>query len=532
MMLRRVPKNDSVFMLCIGAVAAVAATYAYWSLIPDVLHYSTWDYWFEGDPPAAVSQMSERWSAHHHRTSHHPLFSLLVSMPVQTLQALPGIGTVGAVGVAIAVVAALSSGILFATFRLIGLRRLDAGVFTALAASSSSAIFWFPVPESYSFGALSIVAAIAVAALHERRFLVPNWLFGAASAATLSFTSTNWTVGLAMLSASLQRRKAVIIAVASALVVAGLWVAQKVVYPLSDNPLNLTTDAESIYLFNEEALGLWAKARAFFIHSVVMPEVGSAYGFRLSVQGASIAGSGALHAAATALWIALLTAGGWAAMRLRSSSTMRVLLLSLLGQLVLHLVFGIETFLYSAHFGPLLVTTCAFAAVTPLRRFVMPVAGTLAILCAVNNLERFGAAADGLRARFERERAFTAALKELTLPGMPIICGREALAGRGEGKVERGPIAVEPRVEIILEGDPDTCAFLFSEVELQRSGWILVHEDWSIDAVETLRKRGARYFVTPYEYGMNSLPTFAAEMDRRYQRLDTHSGLTFYDLAE
>jgi len=49
--------------------------------------------------------------------------------------------------------------------RLIGCRQFDAALFSILAATSAAAMFWFVIPETYSFGSLSILLALGLTAL-------------------------------------------------------------------------------------------------------------------------------------------------------------------------------------------------------------------------------------------------------------------------------------------------------------------------------------------------------------------------------
>jgi len=58
---------------------------------------------------------------------------------------------------------------LFILLRLIGCRQFDAALFSILAATSAAAIFWFVIPETYSFGSLSILLALGLTALAQHQ---------------------------------------------------------------------------------------------------------------------------------------------------------------------------------------------------------------------------------------------------------------------------------------------------------------------------------------------------------------------------
>ena len=119
---------------------------------------------------------------------------------------------------------------------------------------------------------------------------------------------------------------------------------------------------------------------------------------------------------------------------------------------MLALVFGVETFLYSAHFGPLLVLLCALSGLTRLRRLAVPLAITLIFLASWNNFQKFATAADGLKQRYSDERSFTASVARLTRSDGLIICGRQALAAVGEEPRDGLPIG--PTSEYHARGRP------------------------------------------------------------------------------
>jgi len=496
------------------------------------MHYSVWDYWFESDSPGVVDQMLLRETKYHGRTSHHPLFSLLVFPPVYALRKVLQLSPEGAIGIVLALVAAIWIAAFFTCLRALGLRRIDSVVFTALAAASASVVFWFPIPESFGFGALSIILALTVTAFSERNHNLPPWIYLIFGTATLCFTSTNWMVGLAMLFVLLGWRRALPLSMKSVGLVLVAWYVQKAMFPTAGSPLNILTTAETIYLFNEEALGLLAKVSSFFFHSIILPEVGNAYGFRLSVQG-MLPGSGSyLASAGVGLWIALLALAGWSAFRLKGSKMVSVLLLAIIGQFGLTMIFGVETFMYSAHFGPLLVLFCALSGLTHARRLAVPLGVALVIVAGVNNLQKFDAAADGLKARYKDESQFSAKVLELTDPNTLIICGKQAAAAVGEGELPRLDPRKEPAREIMQEpeDEPDTCFFVFNELREKRKGWVIVYEDWSMETIETFRKRGAKYFITPYAYGLQHKPELFQAMDRRFRKVEQTSKWAFYDL--
>jgi len=65
------------------------------------------------------------------------------------------------------------------------------------------------------------------------------------------------------------------------------------------------------------------------------------------------------------------------------------LLLFMAGQLVLHLVYGNITFLYSADFLPVLVCFSAFGTFTPYRNWSYAAAILFVLFAGFNNLQQF-----------------------------------------------------------------------------------------------------------------------------------------------
>jgi hypothetical protein len=234
------------------------------------------------------------------------------------------------------------------------------------------------------------------------------------------------------------------------------------------------------------------------------------------------------------LWGALLVAAVWSAPRAPARKTTIVLALALAGQLVLHLVFGVETFLYSAHWGGLLVLLGAATALTAARRFTIPLCVALVVIGGWNNLSAFTSAAARLRGNYEHERAFASRLVERTHADDLMVCGREAAATVGLDERNRPVPSVAPVTALIFEPErmgARWCAFRFDEETAQRRGWIISLERWSMENIETFRERGARYFVTPYAFGIAQRGPLFDELSARYRVVERTDGWAMYDLS-
>jgi hypothetical protein len=133
--------------------------------------------------------------------------------------------------------------------------------------------------------------------------------------------------------------------------------------------------------------------RAFFVHSIVMPEIQRSDHYwswskwsMMRVQLSGIGSGTAWGPVSAAIWCALLALGVWAVWTVPSLPSLRlVLVAAILGQLGLHSVFGREVFVYALHFGPLLVVVAAFGALTRFRHMVVALAALLIIVGGLNN---------------------------------------------------------------------------------------------------------------------------------------------------
>jgi len=271
--------------------------------------------------------------------------------------------------------------------------RRDAVVFALLAHVTAAAVFWLPTTETYVLGSTTLLVPLMLVAW-ERRARVSDGWYVVASALSLSVTTSNWMSGIVAACATRRLNRGVQITANALAVVVVLWGVQKSVVPGS--PFFIETVGPSRFLFSEEAGGPIAITRALMFHSVVMPHVvvvpEAKWGSRMSVQGAALGTSGAAGAVATILWAILLAAGlSYLWTGRRGSPVVTALLITTAGQSLLHLCYGEETFLYSMHVAPLLVTCAAMATWTRHRRWVTPLAAVLVVLLAINNFSMFAA---------------------------------------------------------------------------------------------------------------------------------------------
>lgn len=394
---------DLLLAVCLAVLAAIASYQGSTRLDPIVLR--TWDVWFQADVGRVYINMTDRWSDHY-RTKVHPLFSLLMSPPVYALKRALGVDPLAATRLVIAGVASLWIITLFVLLRVIGCRRLDSVLFTLLAAVSSAAMFWFVVPETYGLGSTSILAALILVALSE--FRAPSeWSYVFASALTMSITVTNWMAGILAALVSFPWRRAAQITVNAFCLVTILWGVQKLIFPSAEFFLGDREEAK--YTWPAESGSPLQIIGSFVFHSMIMPNVqvvkddrgmehvDGAFvhlGRRLVTQQSQPGSGSELGLPAVILWAALLGLGLWALFMLKVHLKLRLVLgLTLLGQLALHLVYGEETFLYSLHFGPLLVIMAALSTLTRARSVSLALVMALIVMSGMNNWRQLAHAA-------------------------------------------------------------------------------------------------------------------------------------------
>jgi hypothetical protein len=294
----------------------------------------------------------------------------------------------------------------YVVLRLADFSRLEAVLVCALLLSSSAFIFWSGIIELYVSGACTILLAMSVTLVWRHRF---KYIFAiVTSAASLSVTVTNWVAGLAASFFSFGLRRAVQISVLAFVSVAVLTPVQYLIFPRAGGFLKINEEKSYIALKSEghvidAFVGFWT-------HAVVAPQVFKVpheqeHRNKLSFQGSSIKSSSWLGKAATVIWVSLLACGLWGMFRRGSQVAFRATLgVTLLGQLGLHLFYGPETFLYAAHFAPLLILLAAYSLRTPVRRAALISLPALVILAGLNNFEQFAQARDLLNEETPTER--------------------------------------------------------------------------------------------------------------------------------
>ena len=380
------------------AIAFAVVTYLNAQQIPDPIltDFYAQDVWFGSDIPTVFGNITSLQSDYG-RNNKHPLFPLIVFPLVYGLGKILHLEPIAAVRLVTALVAASWIGLLYVLFRLMRCPRLDAVVFSLLGGVSAAAAFWFVVPESFSFGSLSILLALILVALAQHRKLDPVWyvLVGAFS---LSITLTNWMVGLLATIVNHRWKKALQITLTTFLVVNVLWVLQRSIFRNSGYPFSLKTFVgEKKFMSAPESDGVLSAISSFAYQTIVMPAIQLQASVirpdwvKLTTNTLAPGSGGFWGMLAVFAWTALLIVGAWSFLTTKQQPRLRIVLgLTLLGQLLIHSVYGTqETFIYSLHFAPLLLTVAAFSSLSRLRWVGLGLAGLLVVSAGINNRSQF-----------------------------------------------------------------------------------------------------------------------------------------------
>jgi hypothetical protein len=352
------------------------------------------DVWFEADVVRVIDDMSHR-GANHYRTTVHPLFPMLTYPIVHAGQKLFHTDELHSIRGMIAGVAGVWIAALFFLLRLLRCRRVDAVLFTLLATATSAALYWTAIPETYEFGSLTVLVVLIVAAFAERHGAVPTTVDIAAGAASMSILVTDFMVNVASLVSRYRLGQAFQLACNALVVVVLLWAVQKYFFHSAQFFLG-TPDKGAPPDSKAAAL------MVIFFHSFVAPDIVSILGHerpdgwpQLSFQHTSFGSMGFIKVMALASWSCLLVFAVWALARLPQHPRFRMTLaLSIAGQIVLHLVYGGETFLYALDWMPLFIVAAALATLTPWRGVVLLVAAVFAVTAGIHNISQLQIAMD------------------------------------------------------------------------------------------------------------------------------------------
>jgi hypothetical protein len=384
------------------SIAIAISTYFGTYAIPDPIFtdFYAQDVWFGSDIPTVFGNITSV-NSDFGRNNKHPLFPLLVFPLVFAVSKIFYLDPLSAARIVAIGVAMLWVSSLYGLFRLMGCYRLDATLFSLMGAVSAAGIFWLVVPESFSFGSLTIILGLAFVALTQFRPFSPGW-YVAVNVLTVSITITNWMVGILATFANHRWRKMLQILAISVLVATGLWILQRIVFTNSGFPFQPGTFiGEKKFISAPGKGGILAVMSAIFYQTLVMPATQFVDfpirpdWIKLDVNTLAPASGSWWGAIAVLSWTVLLGLGTWGFFTTKQQPKLRLVLgLTLIAQIFMHSIYGVEeTFLYSLHFIPLLLTLAAFGLFTRLRSICLLLAAISIVSAGINNRSQFSTVA-------------------------------------------------------------------------------------------------------------------------------------------
>ena len=263
-------------------------------------------------------------------------------------------------------------------------------------------MFWFVVPETYPFGSLSILVALALVALGDFRSIAPS-LVCHRQRADVIVHDNQLAGGTYDHVVRFHLRKVAVISVTAGCLVLLLWGVQKVIFPGAAFFFYLPTaeNGGGEFVLSERSGGPRKVVNTIVFHSMVMPAIEETeavspdIGPVMSVQLSAPGSASFLGKLAIGKWLVLLALGLWRFLFLGRQHRFRIVLaLTFFGELALYLYFGVETFLYTLHFIPLLVIIAAMGTLTALRPVVLILAGALVVSAGINNASQFNRATE------------------------------------------------------------------------------------------------------------------------------------------
>jgi hypothetical protein len=391
-------RTDIVIALLLGLTGMLASIWAFSQTgrVPEL--HTIADLWMTADAPRYAENMVTTTDTTHHRTSVHPLFSILL-FPFGTL--LTALGADSLTAAKVLVVAAMAANVtMFSlTIRLLGLPRPLVGIFSLLFIASSAFMHWSGIVESYPFSCLSILVALfmmfRVNKAHWGWWVLVNVL-------TLGILITNWIFALIAMAVRLNLKQFVAITVSSFALVVCLAVIQNAIFEkavLFFNPHTLTRETQ-YFQTSLEAEGLYhegwrpsANLRSIYVTTVVgMPAYVVPEKFQritTSNQNSTFPEGEITPPIAAAAWVLLFLMGVWGAVRRQEIRLPMIgISLMLLFQSALHAIYGEVTSLYALNFLPLVVIVAACAWFAPLRQASVALACTVIVFGGMNNERR------------------------------------------------------------------------------------------------------------------------------------------------
>ena len=335
--------------------------------IPDVAR-GTLDVWLGADVPRIIGDMTDP-LANHWRTIVHPIFPLIF-LPVGGLLTQLASSHGIAAQIIISLSAAITGIFLFATMQNLGIKPIDSWLLVGAFASSSAFIFWWSIPETFPIGSLTILIPFFLLSRKERSLKV--WTL--ALAGSLAITTTNFSAGITAAIFSKQRQNLFKISFFALLLIVALSFFQKSYLPSANYFFVRSVAGESAFLATstDPQGSLPGRALDFAVYTGVVPGMpirivppsprnpSMFFPYTLNI----FTGFRSIPAIC---WVGLISIGSIELFRSFRLNFARALFFFILMQFALHMFYGDQPFLYSAHFLPafILLISLGFRPETP-----------------------------------------------------------------------------------------------------------------------------------------------------------------------
>ncbi|WP_103336390.1 hypothetical protein [Pseudotabrizicola formosa] len=353
-------------------------------IAPDLYGWSAVNLWFDADVGRVVNNMTIIEKGHN-ATFKHPIFSIVLLPPTRALLAL-GLSLHQALALILAVNAGLFAFLMDRTGHGMGLRPLDRALLLALCLAGAGFVFWLPMPETFPFGATTLMAALyiitRVPAPVGRWAQAMPWAAGVMLAMSMTITNILMVVAggaVALVLAGSRWRELI----PSLLLGGALGLSVLVVVALLQdaffgdaglffNPFSLANEIQ--FVGQSDASSLIQRLQTLWLQPVVAgsPVMPGQIGLNnMGVANAALLADGRwpmgmVGQSAMVGWLGLIGWAGWALIRnpLVGQEAARRIWLTAVGFLglntMLHLIYGKTVFLYLAHFvGPLVLVIVA-----------------------------------------------------------------------------------------------------------------------------------------------------------------------------
>lgn len=360
------------------AIAVPALYYGTLPWNPDLANMRYLDFFFGGDVPRVFANLTDSDAISHYRDKVHPYFSLLAVTVARSGRLL---GTEGGEFLVYRTVFGTIGVFLFWLFIYRCTSALTAFASVVLLLSTMTARIWGILPETYLLGFATLMAGLNLARIGGN--------CAATLIVTLSGTVTNSALGLLYMlqrARTLDWKKTILTVVIAVLLLSGL---QKVLYPTSVHFFDIFALREEQRYIGKPLAQLPFRAFDFVYSGFVLPlpqaVEGNISSLKLWSDFAANYAAGYDNRQVLTIAAAVLAITAFliiALFRFARSTTMggvgALVAGFLLFQLLLHLVYGNEPFLYSYHFLPFLII---FVALYLPGKVVKPVLLTLLAIC-------------------------------------------------------------------------------------------------------------------------------------------------------